>query len=73
MGWTELKIRLQQQYQDIKDTPEGPVKVKEKLAEVLPLVWETIPNEPFERLWTRRSMPVRVEAVIQAEEWYTKY
>lgn len=69
--WTELKKRLHQQYPDIVDTPGMPDKVKEKLAEVLPLVWDTIPEEFFEKLW--RSMPSRVEAVIEAKGWYTKY
>jgi transposase len=69
--WVELKKRLQIQYPQIKDTPGGPDKVRERLAEVLPLVWDTIPEEFFEKLW--RSMPDRVAAVIEAREWYTKY
>ncbi|KAH0614584.1 uncharacterized protein H6S33_000220 [Morchella sextelata] len=68
---SKLKKRLQIQYPQIKDTPGGPDKVRERLAEVLPLVWDTIPEEFFEKLW--RSMPDRVAAVIEAREWYTKY
>jgi transposase len=69
--WVELKKRLQIQYPKIGETPGGPEKVKQRLAEVLPLVWETIPEEFFENLW--RTMPHRVEAVIKAKGWYTKY
>ena len=49
--WVELKKRLHQQYPRIGDTPEGKKAVKKRLAEVLPLVWETIPEELFEILW----------------------
>jgi hypothetical protein len=53
------------------DKPGGPDEIKERLAEVLPLVWDTIPEEFFEKLW--RSMSDRVAAVIEARGWYTKY
>ncbi|KAH0602699.1 uncharacterized protein H6S33_008349 [Morchella sextelata] len=58
-------------YPRIADTKGGPPAVKRELARVLPLVWETIPPEFFEKL--AASMPRRVEAVIQAKGWYTKY
>lgn len=67
----ELKKRLQQQYPRIGETRGGKETVKKKLVEVLPLVWDTIPDEFFEKLY--KSMPSRVEAVIQAKGWYTKY
>lgn len=69
--WVELKKRLQEQYPKISETPGGKEKVRQRLAEVLPLVWDTIPEEFFEKLW--RSMPSRVDAVIKAKAWYTKY
>ena len=50
---------------------QGTEKIKKKLVEVLPLVWDSILEEFFEKLW--RSMPDRVEAVIAAKGWYTKY
>ena len=49
----------------------GKEVVKKKLAEVLPLVWDTIPEEFFEKLW--KSMPARVAAVLEAKGGYTKY
>lgn len=69
--WVELKKRLQQQYLKIGDTRGGKEAVKKRLAEVLPLVWDTTPEEFFEKPW--RSMPDRVTAVIEAKGWYTKY
>ena len=70
-AWVELKKRLHQQYPRIGDTPGGKEAVKRRLAHVLPLVWETIPEEFFEKLW--RSMPDRVAAVLEAREDHTKY
>ena len=69
--WVELKKRLHQQYPRIRDTPGGKEAVKRILAQVLPLVWETIPEEFFEKLW--KSMPNRVAAVLEARGGYTKY
>ena len=45
--------------------------VKKRLAQVLPLVWETIPKKCFEKLW--KSMPDRVAAVLEAKGGYPKY
>jgi hypothetical protein len=70
-AWVELKRRLHQQYPDILNTPGGPERVRERLGEVLPQVWMTIPASFFEKLWT--SMPNRVAAVIEAKGWYTIY
>ena len=70
-SWVELERRLYIQYPDILDTRGGPNRIRQRLAEVLPLVWATIPNSFFEKLW--RSMPSRVSAVIDANGWYTRY
>lgn len=69
--WVHLKRLLHLRYPDISETKGKPDKVKQRLAEVLPLVWDEIPEELFENLW--RSMPRRVAAVIQAKGWYTRY
>ena len=46
--------------------------MKNSLVEVLPLVWETISEESFEKLW--KSMPDRIAAVLEAKGWeYTRY
>ena len=69
--WVEFKKQLHQQYPRIGDTPGGKEAVKKRLAQVLPLVWETIPEEFFEKLW--KSIPDRVAAVLEARRGYTKY
>ena len=38
---------------------------------VLPGAWDAIPDEKFDSLIA--SMPRRVQAVIEADGWYTKY
>ena len=70
-AWTLLKRQLLADYPDICDYPGDPEKVKKKLAEVLPRCWEKIPPKQFEALW--RSMPDRVQAIIEAKGWYTRY
>jgi len=56
---------LHQQYPRIADTPGGKEAVQNKLVQVLPLVWETISEELFEKLW--KSMPDRVAAVLETK------
>ena len=70
-AWVLLKRQLHKDYPDIGNTPGGPEKIKDKLAEVLPLCWERIPEKHFEALW--KSMPARVQAVIDAKGWQTRY
>jgi len=62
---------LHQQYPRIADTLGGKQAVKRQLAEVLPLIWETIPKKYFEKLW--KSMPDRVAAVLEGTGEYTRY
>ena len=69
--WVELKRRLHPKYPHLGDTPGGPVKVREKLAIILPEIWDEIPSSHFEKLV--QSMPDRVAAVIDAKGWYTRY
>ena len=47
--------------------------MKERLAEVLPLVWETIAEEFFEKLWKSMSNRLGVAAVLETRGDYTKY
>lgn len=69
--WREMKIQLQKRHPNIKYTKGGPDTIKAKLAEVLPAIWDSIPEEKF---WTLcASMPDRVQAAIKAKGWYTKY
>ena len=45
--------------------------MKARLAGVLPEIWEEIPSRVFAGLW--KSMTDRVEAVIDAKGWCTRY
>jgi len=49
---------MQKMHPGIGDTKGGPERVRKRLAEVLPLVWDTLESEYLEDLW--RSMPSRV-------------
>ena len=69
--WVRLKDKLQEHFPEVATMAGGAKTIKARLAEVLPLCWEMIEPEFFESLWY--SMPARVEAVIEAEGWYTKY
>jgi transposase len=69
--WVELKRRLHSKDPDIGNSKGGPEKEKARLAEVLPYIWEEIPEASFQKLW--KSMPDRVAAVIDAKGWYTRY
>jgi transposase len=53
--WVALKCRLVRKYPHIGNAKGDPDKVKARLAEVLPKIWQEIPQLYFEKLW--KSMP----------------
>lgn len=63
--WVYVKRRL---ISDISSTPGQPNAVRNRLAEVLPEIWASLPDSYFEAIW--QSMPARVAAVIEAKGWY---
>jgi hypothetical protein len=70
--WKRMKEMMHIHYPDIVRTPGGPEAVRKRLAEALNEVWmKYIDGEFLEKLW--ESMPRRMEAVIRAKGWYTKY
>lgn len=69
--WGELKRQLHEQFTGISNTKGGFQQVNERLAQVLPRVWETVEPEFFEELWI--SISKLVEAVIQVKGWHSKY
>lgn len=69
--WVEHKCRLHRKFPDIGNIKEGLDHVKGRLAEVLPKIWEEIPEAYFENLW--KSMPDWVASVIDSKGWYTRY
>jgi hypothetical protein len=69
--WRELKVILHRQHPDLKTLRAGKDRVKAHLVEVLPEAWDAISEEFLETLVT--SMPRRVQAVLKADGWSTKY
>ena len=62
--WVVLKQQLHKQHPDIADTPGGPDAVRARLIEVLPKVWDSLPEQLFDNLyricqigWQRLLMP----------------
>ena len=69
--WKRLKEKLQNQHPELKTCGGGKAAIQAKLREVLPEVWDQIESDYLHSLC--RSMCTRVNAVIQAKGWYTKY
>lgn len=69
--WKRLKELLQKHHPYIVNMPGGPDAIRAKLIEVLPEMWDLVPQELLRKLV--ESMPRRVKAVIAAKGWYTKY
>ncbi|EPS35363.1 hypothetical protein H072_11274 [Dactylellina haptotyla CBS 200.50] len=68
--WRYLKDQLHKLYPRLKDI-ENKAEAVKQLKAVLEEVWYSLAAEYFENL--AASMPKRVQAVIDAKGWYTKY
>lgn len=69
--WKRLKEKLQTRYPDIATMLGGKPAIQLRLRTLLPKVWDEIEGQYLKSLCT--SMCSRVNAVIQAKGWYTKY
>jgi transposase len=69
--WRELKSLLHRQHPDLKTFKGGKDRVRECLVEILPEAWDAISEDFLENLLI--SMPHRVQAVLDADGWYTQY
>ncbi len=69
--WAALKKELFRRFPDTPDLPGGPEAVKHALSERLAMVWVDIGPDIMNALID--SMPRRVQALIDAKGWYTKY
>ncbi len=69
--WAALKKELFHRFPDTADLPGRPEAVRRALAERLMIVWAEIGEDIMNALID--SMPRRVQAVIEAKGWYTKY
>ena len=68
--WAVLKKELYRRFPDTSNLSGGPA-VQRALAERLAIVWEDIGVDTMNTLID--SMPRRVQALIDAKGWYTKY
>ena len=69
--WAVLKLELHRRYPDTKYLHGSPDAIKAVLKERLYEVWWDIGEEVLNRLI--ESMPERVQAVIEADGWYTRF
>ncbi|KAK0649670.1 hypothetical protein B0T16DRAFT_410540 [Cercophora newfieldiana] len=68
--WHILKGRIMEQYPHLTSLPNNDT-AKEELVRAAICVWEEIGEEVLHKLLL--SMQRRLEAVIEADGWYTKY
>jgi transposase len=69
--WAHLKDVLRKQYPDTKTLRGSPETIKMKLCERLHKIWWDIKVEVLQK--HIESMPERVQQVLDARGWYTKY
>lgn len=69
--WKKLKELVYIRHPDILSLPKDTEATKEAIFEAIKEAWEAIPDEFFKALVD--SMPRRVQAVIDANGWQTKY
>ena len=69
--WAHLKLELHRQYPDIATLRGSPQYIRQRITERVHEVWWSIGAEVLEGLID--SIPHRVQALIEARGWYTKY
>src|SRR5579859_4389878 len=69
--WVYLKNELHQRYPDTKTLYGSPETIRKMLRLRLLEVWWDIGEQVLDRLV--ESMPHRVQALLEAEGWYTTY
>jgi|SRR5579859_285509 len=69
--WASLKLELHRRYPDTKTLCGSPAMIKKVLVVRLTEIWWDIHEEVLNRLID--SMPHRVQALLEAEGWYTEY
>ena len=69
--WALLKMELHKRYLDTATLRGPPHTIRQKLRERLMEVWWDIGEEVLDRLID--SMPSRVQALIESDDWYTEF
>ena len=69
--WAVLKRKLHKWYPELEEMAGGKDAVKEAIEQVITHCWQHL-DPPYLRKLAM-GMPKRVQAVIDARGWYTKY
>lgn len=69
--WAKLKETIYKEHPELLEMPRNPAQIQGALKKAIEEAWESIGVEYFHALI--ESMPRRVEMVIAAEGWYTRY
>jgi len=69
-AWQVLKSEIIERYPELAEMPKNDTVI-EALIKAAVIVWDEIKEEVLDKLLL--SMVWRLEAVIEADGWYTKY
>ena len=69
--WKALKERVMEDYLEVWDIKGDSKAELQRMETVLKLAWNDLPDSLFESLV--QSMTRRIQAIIQAKGWHTKY
>jgi hypothetical protein len=69
--WYHLKIRVNKMFPELLIDKSKSEDARQNLESCLQAAWDTLPQELFDNLYA--SMPDRIEAIIEASGWHTKY
>jgi uncharacterized protein YukE len=70
-SWAKLKEMIYQLDPDIENYQGSIGDLKDRFSDLIECAWEGLGQEYFDKLI--ESMPRRIQAVIEAKGWYTKY
>jgi transposase len=70
-AWAKLKEMIYRLDPDIENYQGSIGDLKDRFNELIERAWEALGQEYFDKLI--ESMPRRIQAVIEAKGWYTKY
>lgn len=70
-AWAKLKEMIYRLDPDIENSQGSIGDLKDRFNELIERAWEALGQEYFDKLI--ESMPRRIQAVIEAKGWYTKY
>jgi hypothetical protein len=69
--WYHLKIRVNEMFPELLTDKSKNKYLRQRLESCLQAAWDTLLQSLFDSLY--QSMPDRIEAVIAANGWHTKY